>query len=342
MREVKHGQIAHIIPVGKEWARANEEEIETAEINDIKNLMLLCGKHHRMVDVEQREIYTVSVLTDMKREHEERIAMITSILPEVKSHMLFILGRIDGSTTSAQVEDAKRAMLPGFYPALERPWQVDLNDDGLSGANPQEWLAIAKNASNRIRTMVQNTPNVEHLSVFALARIPLLVQSGKTLGDKLRVDVYQRHGETNSWAWEPDGNKLDFEEQYPNLAQEPAKEVVLKIEVSGVIRNSEIPSSLPKGLPVYSLRIKRPRLGLVRTKDQLSEFSGHYALMLELIHKRHGGKCIIHTLPAVPAAVAVELGRYHRTHHPQLQVYELQGNGGGFTFALKIAGGEDE
>ena len=39
--------------------------------------------------------------------------------------------------------------------------------------------------------------------MFGLARWPLLVYLGAQLGDKLPVDLYQRHRSTDQWAWPP-------------------------------------------------------------------------------------------------------------------------------------------
>src|ERR1043165_3186489 len=62
------GEIAHIrasSPNGPRYDSAQSDE----DRNEFGNLMLLCSRHHTIIDTELEE-YTVSVLEKMKREHE--------------------------------------------------------------------------------------------------------------------------------------------------------------------------------------------------------------------------------------------------------------------------------
>ena len=44
------------------------------------------------------------------------------------------------------------------------------------------------------------THNVKHLSVFALAPIPLLVDLGTRLSNKIPTDLFQRHRDKDNWT----------------------------------------------------------------------------------------------------------------------------------------------
>ena len=50
---------------------------------------------------------------------------------------------------------------------------------------------------------------MSHLSVFAFARLPLLVDLGAAIDDNVAVEVYQRHRSTDEWAW-LDEKDVDF------------------------------------------------------------------------------------------------------------------------------------
>jgi hypothetical protein len=46
---------------------------------------------------------------------------------------------------------------------------------------------------------------VHHLSVFAFARLPLLVYLGSCLDDTIATDIYQRHRLNEAWTlWVPE------------------------------------------------------------------------------------------------------------------------------------------
>ncbi len=55
----------------------------------------------------------------------------------------------------------------------------------------------------RIHTAVRRE-QVDHVSVFAIACVPLLVYLGFALDDMVGADVYERHRASDSWLWDDD------------------------------------------------------------------------------------------------------------------------------------------
>lgn len=51
---------------------------------------------------------------------------------------------------------------------------------------------------------------IEHLSVFAIARLPLAIYLGAQLDDAVATDSYQRHRATDSWIWPDDDPGTTF------------------------------------------------------------------------------------------------------------------------------------
>jgi len=60
---------------------------------DISNLMLLCDRHHRLIDKEDVAGHPVERLTEMKRKHEERIDRLTT-LKDVKRSNVVLYGKV--------------------------------------------------------------------------------------------------------------------------------------------------------------------------------------------------------------------------------------------------------
>ena len=58
--------------------------------------MLMCDKHHRIIDREDVEGHPVEKLIEMKKNHEMRIEMVTSIDEERKT-MFYYMGQISGA-----------------------------------------------------------------------------------------------------------------------------------------------------------------------------------------------------------------------------------------------------
>ena len=51
-----------------------------------------------------------------------------------------------------------------------------------------------------------------HVSAFGLAPIPLLMQFGRALSDKVELELFQRHhGAEKPWRWRADGLPARYE-----------------------------------------------------------------------------------------------------------------------------------
>lgn len=74
------GEIAHIKSVSENGSRFDPKQTDE-ERHSFDNLILLCGRHHRVVDVEV-EKYSVKFLLKMKYEHESREVPV--INPKIK------------------------------------------------------------------------------------------------------------------------------------------------------------------------------------------------------------------------------------------------------------------
>lgn len=74
----KFGFTAHIVADSPDGPRGDPIRSPLLA-KDLSNLMLLCAKHHKAVDVDYLADHPEDVLLEMKTEHEERIAVVTGI-----------------------------------------------------------------------------------------------------------------------------------------------------------------------------------------------------------------------------------------------------------------------
>lgn len=79
--------------------------------------MVLCDTHHRLIDKVDIAGHPVERLTEMKRNHEERIELLTSISQERKSHVLLYGAKIGQHDSQLSWRKAAYAMAPSRYPA---------------------------------------------------------------------------------------------------------------------------------------------------------------------------------------------------------------------------------
>src|SRR5581483_11574111 len=57
---------------------------------------------------------------------------------------------------------------------------------------------------------------IVHLSVFAFARLPLLIYLGAHLEDNVPTDIYQRHRATEAWEWPDPASDVGFHIDVPD------------------------------------------------------------------------------------------------------------------------------
>lgn len=79
MEKCNISNYAHIIGDSENGPRGNERSRELAQ--DPNNIILLCPECHRLIDHEGERKYTDEMLVAMKKEHEERIDLVTGIQP---------------------------------------------------------------------------------------------------------------------------------------------------------------------------------------------------------------------------------------------------------------------
>src|SRR5258706_1167933 len=76
--------ISHIIAASPDGPRGHSELSEKLE-SEFSNLMLLCDECHNRIDEAQAKVHSVERLQKMKKDHEDRIELLTGLTIEKKS-----------------------------------------------------------------------------------------------------------------------------------------------------------------------------------------------------------------------------------------------------------------
>ena len=239
-------------------------------------------------------------------------------------------------------DQACQAVLPERYPADEQGLRLDLADNEVSELDPEFWDQTAQYVERRLlrllRTAGQGEAPLNHLSIFALAPIPALIDFGKRVGDIISADVYQRQRRTGDWRWQDlDDVGFDFQIDRPAPDRRSGSRVALNLSLSDVIHSAAIERAMGGPCPTYKLTIGRPRRDFLRAKEQLELFRNEWYALLSEIREAHREDCEIHVFPAVPSSVAVEIGRsLLPKSDPQLVVYDFNKGCGGFQRAIAV------
>lgn len=335
---VNRGYLAHIVADSPDGPRGDKIRSPLLA-KEISNLMLLCGECHRRIDSDERDAHPEERLLAMKAEHEVRIARVTGIGPELHTQVIVFRAPIGDDRSAPEREDIRRAVISaGRYP-LPQELVLDLVPLPTSEQFEHFWSNSREQlgAFFAQRVQWQRAESVPHLSVFGLAPIPLLMAFGKLLGDKVPVDVYQRHRHPPGWSWPQADAQLGF---YLEEPQEPsgAPDVSVVLSISDSVQYAEVQAAAPSGAPIYEIRIDQPRRDCIRSREDVRAFANLWQRTQDLIRARHRESSPrIHLFPAIPNSIAIECGRVllAKAHSP-IRVYDYNRELGGFRFVFDL------
>ena len=209
LSEINLAEAAHIVAF-KERGPRGETQPRPVDIHDIENLMLLCHDCHKLID-NHPENYTVATLKEYKKNHEERIHHVTGLGPDLKTSIVQLKANIRGQTVAIPVSQVTEAVAPR-YPSDARGCVIDLTS--IQGSDAAYYKTATQTIKNKLDALYSPGMDVEqtrHISLFALAPIPILVYLGSRLSNKIPVDLFQRHRDTRDWVWKNDGEPIEYE-----------------------------------------------------------------------------------------------------------------------------------
>lgn len=330
------GERAHI--VGRSTSAGSprgDHELPIELRDDPKNLLLLCRSCHREIDTSPNiDTFTVERLQGAKQQHENRISQILSVPPGLDTTVLRMQGTIGNSNVALDRSVAASAVLAqgrcARFPLSHEVAgiEIDLRRLPSPDIGSREYYEACRESIDRVFDR-QVAPAVEdgtlcHVSVFALARWPSLVYLGARLGDKLDVDIYQRHRASESWAWPDDPPDHRFSVEIVRDGT-PDGDVVLLLSMSAAVHTHEVPKAL-NNCRLYRITPAddcAPHLDVVNSPTALKSAERALRYVLADIEQHRKAARRLHVLGAAPLSVFVTLGRVaNREIHPRLFLYD--------------------
>jgi len=312
-----------------------QDSLPLEKRNDAPNLMLLCADHHSVID-NNKFIgdFTVERLRERKSKHEARIKFLTGLAEDQETVVLRMLGPIRGTKVEVSRQHAaavvlKRGRYPRFPLALDGQ---DLEIDTARFPDPEKsWEAHWELGKHTIDEQVSKINEglakgqIRHLSVFGLARIPLLSYLGYKIGDKIPTDIYQKQrGDTESWVWNEEAQPIDFEInklQHSSVSEN----VALLISLSAPIAIEQLPENIDKSFNIFEIRPKgvTPNREILESYHSLLNFSKIYHWFLSELEVTNKLAKQIHFFAAIPVSAAIVCGRgLMRDAQPALLIYD--------------------
>ena len=328
-------QMAHVVAFKKDGPRGCGPRPE--DINDVGNLMLLCPSCHTLIDMHP-ETYPVSVLEQYKERHEARIKHVTGLGPDLKTSVVQLRAKIAGQPVAISAPQVTSAVAPR-YPVALPGHIIDLT--GIEAEGQAFLESAAETIRRRVETICAAGSDIHesrHISLFALAPIPLLVYLGRELGNKMAMVLFQHHRDTEDWAWKETGKPVEYCVKGLRNGSEKGR-VALVLSLSGKVHIEALPKEIDGLFTVYELTVNgiEPAPTYLRLREDVERFKHAYQGLLRRILKDHGQIEELHLFPAVPAPIAVLCGREVLPKvDPTILVYDYDKRKDGFLLAMKV------
>lgn len=173
--------------------------------------MLLCHDCHKIIDdPDHIDFFPPEKLREIKESFERRVEMVTESGGLTRTAALRLGSPIRGSLALASQREVAETLLAVNYLGLDetqRSGDFTCRIHGAVGGRGF-WHAAQQAIEDTLALVHQaiDTGDVEHISVFAIAPVPLLVYLSWHLDNKTPTRVFQKHRDQFvGWSWTDQG-----------------------------------------------------------------------------------------------------------------------------------------
>jgi len=310
--------------------RKDNDGVDDTEAEE--NLLLVCHDCHKIIDhPDHIDFFPPEKLREIKEAFERRIEMVTENGGLTRTAALRVGSLIRGSLALASQREIAETLLAGNYLGLvetQRSGDFTCRIHGSAGGRGF-WDAAQQSIDDTLALVRQaiDSGDVEHISVFAIAPVPLLVYLGWCLDDKTPTRLFQKHrNQFVGWAWVDQGEPIEFEisgaERSPDNRN--TEDVVFVCAITSEVNTNTLPDKIAEA-PRIEIRpldvLSDPTL--MSHEQSLANFAVRWRAALAAAESRYPNSKRWHLVASAPITVAIESGRaLTRDVHPPMIVYE--------------------
>lgn len=325
------GYLAHNIAaseLGKRGVKFTSGKLS----DDPKNILLLCDKHHRLIDNVAAADYSAETLSEMRKNFVNLSAKLLEALSYEPIPVYTVLWPIGGHFISEPSEKEIASCMHLTKNTMQgSPKSIETNSN-LYRRNPDHFNAniveILKVEAEEIIQGIKH--NGCKAALFAIGPMPALVGLGSLLGNKNEITPMLRHRQTSNWYWPSENVVQPFYKIEGLNVLTDAKDVVICVNftnTSTILNEKANSLEQETGADIIEINALPNFLGNGAIPNPASGrlFS---ADMQKLFHDlKSQGKETIHLLVIASNAACVFLGQAIDLHHPKIIVYDFSKEG---------------
>lgn len=314
--KINFSEKAHIYAFSKGGKRYSLLKARS-KINDIDNLMLLCEKCHKLIDSEDTD-YSAEELLEMKKEHEDRVARLVCIKPDLQSEIIIYNANIANSSLRISEYVAKSTIIPEHYPA--RDLSINFSPDlKLFDSDENYWQTMLQHLERKW-SEYESIVRDKHISLFAIAPQPLLFKLGTLLNRGYNVSVRQAQENIEDWKWRSNEKTISPRMEIVSNVRE-VNEVIITFEITAKLSIEEIREEFGNG-QIYRILVNEPNAKSIKSEYDLQTIIALYRDCLSEIREKFGKEVIVKLVPIAPASISIEAGRQTMKGDPKIFIYD--------------------
>ncbi len=301
--------------------------------DDPKNILLLCDKHHRLIDKVASVDYPAHCLSKMRRDFCSTAKKLLEGLSYQPIPVFAILWPVHREVISAPSEaQIAQSLAPIQCRMLSQLNDVSDNEAILRETDTEvaRRMLLHSIQLSAERILAQTHASRYTAGLFAFGLMPPLIALGALLGNKNNITPMLRFRDSGQWVWpveEPRGEfytitgleDLSGEEGEViltlALTAEPGSLIQARDEIADAIGAKHI---VVKALPEYMGN------GTLGHPEDGYAFTSSIQRLLHQLRDQHGVERI-HLLPCASNAACVFFGQAYDSHHPDILVYDFHG-----------------
>ena len=294
--------------------------------DDPSNILLLCDKHHRLVDKIASADYPASRLSKMRADFCSTAARLLDGLSYEPVPAISITWPVQRNGISApsplQINQSMAKINWRMHSSLLSP--CGDNDACLINLSPDKlreiWPLLIMDDAARIVACIGM--NQLRAALFAFGHMPQLIALGAKIGNKQDIIPMLRYRDGNQWTWPADTSQgKNYEVLGLNNLDKNEDEIILTISFT---QHPQQFDNFTAETKLKTVTIKANEFGngaLGHPVDGINFMSDMQCLLHKL--KDSYGVKVIHILPCASNAACVFFGKAFDTHHPELIVYDF-------------------
>lgn len=346
--------LAHIVASDPDGPRGSENSHALSD--DPENILLLCDGHHRLIDRVDVNGHPEPYLIQMRDEHTARVRVLLDSLQYPTAQIITLLADLAQVPTNVSKSELYGSTLsrnlgplPEIRHVIRRTQRDDRSRPGFwenflceHDADIRELISYTSNRPSQTSSLTPDT-----LAIFPLHLVPVLILSGRIVGEARNVELFQYDRDSKKWCWpKQDASPTStFKISHEAHSSCDFNEAILSFELTANLDENSLPKELAqvvKEKKIGWVRISNssPSHNCINSKDQLDAFS---VLARQAIRTIQDSWCSqkVHVFGISPACTLFKFGQMLQAgNHSIYRVYDRPDGSQPFTPALDITGNE--